>query len=302
MNNNNADMYNIDSEEIARWQKENKPITEGVYCPKRNKEISKPCKACDRVQSLFSSGDKEDRKIALDKMAKSNYYANVVLPENPNVRIVLEIPKKCGDGILNGIRVKGWNDIANPFAGRGRLMLLTKTKGDLGFNQYSADPILTTVDWDVPQEILDNIPNIIDNPIEVIEAAGDSLLKASSLKVDEKIKFRLLPWSKDASRHTVLGVIYKHWGVSQDEVDGIVEMDLTTTEERIKKAEESKGEQSLLDKEPVKQSEPEPKEPIKSEPTKLACFGKDNFYDSDDKDCQKCASFKSCGKVVINSK
>ena len=303
----NYNEYDINPSEVNKFQKENKSVTEGVLCPKRNRSIEgNKCAVCERVQKLFSTGDPRDKEIALDKMAKCTYYVNAVLPENPNELVIVEIPKKAGDAIIEGMKIKGWNDIANPYAGKGRLMVFTKTKGSLGFNQYSADPALKNEDWDVPEEVLSNIPNIVDDPIGSVEKAiiDGNLFKVSSIKLDESVKIRILPWSSDASIKTPIGIIFRHWGVTQDEVDGVVEMDLTTMKEKFDKKKEN--EESGLMENKLDISRPETKKEETSEPSEKSkapsCFGIADFFDPQDKACyEKCKVFEICKSKVIES-
>ena len=97
------DPYLIDPQDYVEY--ENKKLKNqnlGVFCPKRN--FKEPCKVCDIVQKLFNTGREEDEEIARQKMAKCNFYLNVVFPEDPAKVQLLEIGKKAGSQIIEGIK------------------------------------------------------------------------------------------------------------------------------------------------------------------------------------------------------
>jgi hypothetical protein len=293
------DPYMLDTKAQAEIQNETKLASQGVLCPKRNRSINKPCAVCDAVSVLFNTGDKQDKEVAYLKMAKANYYFNVVFPSDPSKIVLLEMGKKAGSIILDGITLQGWVDIAHPKAKLGREMLITKKISDKR-NSYHPAPVLQNADWDVPDEVLQNIPNL-DNILEILEAKPDNLYKISQLKVDETLRFRILPpWDNGNGNKRIAAVVWRHWGgVTQEEVDGLVAVNTTMPEE--KDPAEAKKEEKPPWEEPS-EAKPEPSPEVPKEGSKdkpdVPCLGNANLFDSEDPECKKCWQYKKCGRLV----
>lgn len=317
------DPYMIDTDEQKKTKDEAKMSSSGVFCPKRNKSIGGKCAVCEQVSVLFNTGDPKDKEVAYQKMAKANWYFNVVFPSEKEKVVLLEMGKKAGDAILDGVIDKGWTDIAHPKATLGREMLITK-KNNGNFNYYEVSPNLQNADWDVPKEVLDNIPNL-DNIIPMLKENPDNLYKVSSLKQGETLRFRILPpWDNGAGNKRIAAIVFRHWGgVTQEEVDGVVAMDTTLPEDKVpvdKQTEEKPPWESDAKKETPKETpkdasetskeklepepEPEPEQEQEQEPKEQdePCLGNPNLYDPEDEDCQKCRQFKKCGRIIAKKK
>jgi hypothetical protein len=290
------DPYMIDKKAQEEVKNEARMSSLGIFCPKRNRSIGGRCAVCEQVSVLFNTGDPGDKAIASQKMAKANYYFNVVFPAEPEKIVLLEIGKKAGDIILDGTIDKGWTDIAHPKAGLGREMLITK-KNSGGFNYYEPSPNLQNADWDVSNDVLNNLPNL-DNIIQILKDNPSNLFKISSLKQGETLRFRILPpWDNGAGNKRIATIVWRHWGgVTQEEVDGIVAMDTTLPDNKAADIEKAKEE-----KPPWEEAKPEAKpEPEKPEASKQnePCFGNPNLYDPEADDCKGCRQFKECGRLV----
>jgi hypothetical protein len=115
-------------------------------------------------------------------------------------------------------------DIAHPKANYGRELKITKSKGDGNYPAYSIDPILEKADWDISDEILNNLPNLDQgNVIDIIMNDTEEILKASSLKTDETLTIRVCPPWKEARERgekRVLTPLFRHWGgVTKDDIE-----------------------------------------------------------------------------------
>jgi len=277
------DPYLLDPNEATKMKDENKGSTKGVLCPKRNLNIGGTCKVCETVQQLFNTGDKKDQELAYQKMAKCNFYLNVVFPSDPNKSIILELGKKAGNVILDKVEEGKWTDIAHPLKGKGRELEIKKKKGDLGYNTYDVSPSLEKADYAVGKDALENRANL-DNIIELL--GTEEIFKISQLKLDETLTFRLLPpWDNGQGNKRFLAYVYRHWGVTQEEIDGTIPVNLAHSEPE---------EESVPDN-PFQESESS----IPPESKKEPCFGDKRFFDSEDEDCLSCSSFKACGKAVM---
>jgi hypothetical protein len=302
------DPYMIDTDEQKKTKDEAKMSSQGIFCPKRNKSIGGKCAVCEQVSVLFNTGDPTDKEVAYQKMAKANWYFNVIFPSEPDKVVLLEMGKKAGDAILDGVIDKGWTDIAHPKANFGREMLITK-KNNGNFNYYEVSPNLQNADWDVPKEVLGNIPNL-DDIIPTLKENPDNLYKVSSLKQGETLRFRILPpWDNGAGNKRIAAITFRHWGgVTQEEVDGIVAMDTSlpdsnkdtdkATEEKPPWEEDSKATEKPENKEAEKpKKEDDVNEGSSSKPDE-PCLGNADLFDPDDEDCKKCWQFKKCGRLV----
>lgn len=272
----------------------------GVFCPKRNTTMEGVCHVCKAVQPLWSypKGSKERNKAAA-KGPKQNFYMNVVLPSNPNKSIVLEVGSKAGNAILDGIYdpEKGWRDIAHPKKGSGREIKIKKHK-DGEYNAYDVFPARDKADYDIPTEVLENLPNL-DNIIEMLKSGEfneENFMRISSLKMDETGTFRICPPSNIDKRNpeeaVPLVAVWRHWnGVTQAEVDGEVPVNLWDE----KKVEEEVAEDTIFKTEPEKTAEV--REPVTN--TKPPCFGKAFIFDENHPDCKACAHMSDCGRAAL---
>lgn len=289
------DPYELNQGDTKKLREDTAFGSGGVICPKRNKQINKPCKVCDKVAQLFSDNSKDKREIAYKKMAKLNWYCNIVLPSNPDKLLILEMGKKVGNQIIEGVEMKGWTDIAHPKKGKGRTMLITKSMAD-GRASYSASPSLKNVDWDIPDEIIKNLPNLDNEIIDIVTSKDERIYKISELKVGETLEFRMLPsWDIHGTRN-FMKPLFRHWGgVTQAEVNGEVEMNMFTSDESKKADAESATVEE--DEHPLTKTTTVDKS-TKKEEKQPGCFGQSRYYDPDDKDCSSCSFMKKCAKTV----
>jgi len=285
----------------------NKLTNKGVVCPKHNLTINKPCAVCVQVKALYDDGSAEKKDLAGKMSAKPNYYAYVVFPANPDKAVLFEMGKKAGDAIKYGIRMKGWYDIANPKKGVGRELKITKFKGDRGFNAYSVEPSLEKLTYDVGKAALDGRKNF-DDILSIVET--DEIFKVSSLKMDETITVMVLP-DLDLERKWPVVSVWRHWGVTQDEIEGKIPIQLLSTLSQAPSGSQPlPGEltESLpwdVKQEAELELESHGKEqedtPINVEPNTSAaehegCYKDKDSFEIDDKEvCQKCADFIECG-------
>lgn len=295
------DVWMIDPKEGAEIKKGVKVGSRGLICPKNNKTIKKRCAVCDEVSRLYNSGDPKNIDIARQKKAKINYFLNIVLPENPNKSIILEIGRNAGNDITAGIE-QGWRDIAHPKAGQGRELLITKKSVD-GRNHYSVSPSLEKADWDIPDETLDNLTDL-DNIISMIEKdelTSENYMNISSIAMGESLKFRMCPPAKGQSPDSPfkrMAWVWRHWGVTQEEIDGEVEIDFGATDDDSDAPWEgettSKGESATTGEDtPTTSEEDGPRE---------RCFGDDALFDEEDDECQRCKDFKACKRTILKAK
>lgn len=198
----------------------------------------------------------------------------------------MELGKTVGNDILDGIETKGWTDIAHPKSDKGREMMITKKTGNNKQNTYTISPKLQHADWEVSDEVLDNLHNL-DNITSLILDPDLSIFRfAREMKLDETVTFRILPFwgwkDKNDKRTQVLKPLFRHWGASQGEIDG-------TTSINWKRVVQKDDTKSFIADE----------SPNSNTPT---CFGDSRFFDADDDDCTKCGVFKKCGKAVATKK
>lgn len=286
------DPWLLDQEEHKNLQNENKGKAGGTFCPKRNTTLDGDCKVCDEVSRLFNTGEKRDKEIAFQKMSKASFYFNIVLSSNINKGMILEMGKKAGNSILDGINQQNWVDIAHPIANKGREMMITKKQGDAGYPAYQPSPNLEKADWSVPEDVLKARPNL-DNIIDILKEGSSDIYKISDLKMDETLRFRILPpWENKDGNKRVAAVVWRHYGgVTQDEVDGKVNMDLSLpqTHKSQDTTKSTSSDTAVWDS-----------NDDESKVSKEKCFGMVNCYDSEDEVCMKCSDFKSCGREVMN--
>jgi len=270
----------------------------GTFCPKRNISIGTPCKVCETIQPLwdFPEGSKE-RKLASKKKATVSYFMNVVLPSDRDKSVVLEIGKNVGDYIIDSIYDpdKNWKMVAHPMTGKGFLTKIKKRKGDLGFNTY--DPFRgDTCDWDVPEKVLKSLTDLGQGNIikmitkgELVE--GENFLRIQALKLDETLSFRICPaWDYKEGGKAILTPVFRHWGVTQAEVDGDVPLNISLDDD----ATDTTTTAAIAQEQPWNNTQ--------SEPTSHdSCYGiiePMTFFDDEDVDCKKCGDFAECGQLV----
>jgi len=299
------DPYMLDEKEARKQEEETKNAVIGLICPKKLDKKNK-CAVCDYIQSLYDkSPQKGDPVLSWisDKKAKANYFMNVVLPANPDTSLVLEIGSNAGSEITKGIHSKGWVDIAHPHANLGREMLITKSKGDSGYNEYSPSPNLKNADWAIPDSTLKNMINL-DTLVDMIknnELNAENHMRVSSLKMDETLRFRMCPPHADQENQLrPMSIIWRHWGVSQDQIDGLEA--ISYKDQNIDSLDDvdDSGMDSLWDsKDDREKVETEETKIVPEKKVKLpSCFGKVKYFDPTDKDCEECDHLKSCEKEV----
>jgi len=297
------DPYMLDASVGQSLIDANKIVNKGIICPKHNLMINKPCAVCTQVKALYDAETKEKRELAGKLSAKPNYYAYVVFPSNPDKAVFLKMGKKAGDMIKYGINMKGWLDIVNPKKGVGREIKITKFSGDGQRNAYSVEPSLEKLTYDVGKAALDGRKNF-DDRLSLIET--EEIFKITSLKIDETITVMLLP-DLDLERKWPIASVWEHWGVTQDEIDGKIPVQLLSTlSTQVPPGSQPLPEELIeplpwdaVEGSPERGQQVEP--PIKVEPNPSAaehegCYKDKDSFEIDDKEvCQKCADFIKCG-------
>ena len=296
------DPWEIDMDEMDKMRNENRGVTTGVICPKRNMCIGDNCAACNYIQEQIYSKQYPEKhpasEFAKQKKAKASVYMNVVFPENPDKSVILKLGSKVGSAIYDGVKQKGWKDIANPLAGRGREMMITKFR-DAKYNAYSASPDLNKADWDIPQSVLDNLPSLNqDSLIKMIvsgELTDDNYFDISKLKMDETLHFRICPPQKDSKRF--LNYVWRHWGLSRTQIDGSEPISWESTIPDYEGTPEFKKEETVDSIPQGNQFEKASESEIGKPP---GCFGQKGYYDDTDEECtKKCTYFKACGREIM---
>ena len=294
------DPWKVEGGDVERLQQDSRGKSKGIVCLERNSSIKKPCPPCNALRPLWNFPDgSSERKIASAKKATINWYLNAVLPFNKDKSVVLEVGKKLGDSIIEGIKdpEKDWSDISNPRSGKGLLMKIKKKKGDLGFNAYEIFPANERADWDIPQPVLDNLTDLSqENIIKMLnndELTSDNYFNISSLKIDETIVVRICPnWDWKNGGKWPLNYLYRHWGgVTQDEMDGKVAVDLRMPDKQ-KPA-------SQLDDTPFDVSSDNIPEPVAQDESDEVCLGREDLFEDDDESCMSCRQYKQCKKLVL---
>ena len=297
-----TDPWKVSPNDVEKLQQESKGRSKGVICLDRNSSIKKPCPPCNAIRPLwnFPEGSPE-YKIALAKKATINWYLNVILPFNKEKAVVLEVGKKLGDSVMEGIKdpEKDWSDISNPKAGKGLIMKIKKKKGDLGYPAYEIFPANERADWDIPQAVLDNLTDLSQgNLIKMLsndELNNDNYLNISSLKIDETIVVRICPnWDWKNGGKWPLNYLYRHWGgVTQDEMDGKVPVDLRMPD----KQKVTSQTVSQLDDVPFDM--PTDNAPTPQVETDEVCLGREDLFEDTDESCMSCRQYKPCKKLVL---
>jgi len=293
----NVDPYLLDKSAQRNFQEETKGKGAGVLCPKKNVLIGKSCSVCTQVAVLFNSGKKDDKDVAFLKMAKPNFYLGCVTRDKPDSYFILEIGKKAGNAILDGVYQKNWVDISHPIAGKGREMMISRSKGSMGFNEYNPSPVLEKADWSIPESVLNNLPNLEKDIINILAEGKYPVKKISELtKETETFTFRICPpWDIQSGNKRFMSVVWRHYGgVTQNEVDGIDNIDLTTDGKITKSTED----QELVPWE----NQPATIDDVGSSTQHDKCFGLPQFFEADDPTCRACKDYSPCGKTAMKKK
>ena len=294
------DPWKVEPNDVEKLAQESKGRSKGVVCLERNASFKKPCPVCNALRPLWNFPDgSSERKIALTKKATINWYLNVVLPFNKDKSVVMEVGKKLGDSIIEGIKdpEKDWSDISNPKAGKGLLMKIKKKKGDLGFNAYEIFPATERADWDIPESVLNNLIDLSqENLVKMLnneELTSENYLNISTLKLDETIVVRICPnWDWNSGGKWPLNYLYRHWGgVTQEEMDGKVPVDLRMPDKQ--KA------VSQSDDTPFDMSSDNTPEPVVQDESDEVCLGRADLFEDDDDSCTSCRQYKQCKKLVM---
>lgn len=281
------DIYTLDENDANQLEKEVKGGKINSICPKHHG--GDRCYGCEHVQKLFQSDSKEDKEQAYQLMAKVNFFVVAVFPEEKNKFKLLQLGKIVGNQIINGVKNHGWTDIVHPKKGKGRLMMIDKSQ-DGKYAKYQASADLKNVDWDIPKEVLDNLPDL-RNIVDIFTSGKYEIYNISSLKTGESVKFRICPDTfynpdTDDRRHWI-EPLWRHWGLSSAQL---------------------KGDKPINEDNEPKEKQPWKEEPVKNEVAKEEvmevkkpnCFGESDYYDPEDDDCKTCDFFKKCGRSLAN--
>lgn len=302
------DPYALTQEEAKRMKEEDKFGMGGIICPKRNVAIRKTCNVCNRLQKVYAAHVKGDKmwNLANKKNSKPGYFICAVLKENPSKAVMIELFKKAGNIFMDKAEAGEWDDISILQAGKGRDVRVSKHKDDSsGYNVYPVEIMPDKADWSVEQEAIDSLPHFGDNLkqaqevlMKILEEDSFPILRVSSLKIDSSVSFRI------ARRPGEFWIVplYRHWGnVTQEEVDGKVEMDLELMDQPFQERKDDDVPPWEKQKPEVKEELGEPQQEKKDETKKNpACFGMENFFDMNDTRCKECYAFSSCGKEAMN--
>ena len=300
-----ADEYMLDADEHGKVLEESRGRSKGIICPKMNLSIGGTCAVCDKSKQLRglakSAGEDKNgpyNNMAYDIQAKANFFVNIVFPSSPEQIILLEMGKKAGNQILEGIKKLGWTDIAHPKKGVGREMICSKGS-DSGYNTYNMSINPNKAEWDVPKAALDGRYNL-DTIIDIVEKGEVEVFKISSLKMDEVLRFRVLPpWDNGDGNRRVMIPLWRHWGVNQDQIDGKSEVNLTTPEEPV-----AGGDDGVVSWE-GETTDAAPDTGVVTEggdTAQEACFGMESCYAEDSDECKACKDLKGCMRTIMKAK
>ena len=287
------DPYMIDEKESEKFLTKTKGAQKGLICPK--KHYDQPCQVCDVVQDLFSTGDEADRNIAGKIMRKLNFYVCAVSPAEPEKLVILQLGKLVGNQIVDGTLKLGWNDIANPKAGVGRCIKITKgTNGTYNVYQASIDP--NKADFDIPESVMSSLPDL-ENIVDVVDGGDHTVYNIATIKLNETVTWRICPDVNGADRNNKfwINAIWRHWGVSQAEIDGLKPVNLRRGQSDG--TSETTKPDSNVETTPF--TRPETQQQGTPEAKRRKCFGRTEYYDSNDDDCTSCEDFKACGREVL---
>ena len=267
------DVWALNSDEIDRYKEQAKGRNKGVLCEKKNSGRSGKCQYCEEAQKLFSTGLAEDNALARRKLAKANFYANIVKSDDPSKEILLEIGKKAGNDILDMLK-EDCKDAINPLKNKGRELKIKKIK-DGDFNAYKVTPVMERADWGISENVLENLTDLGDIA-NIVMNDTKPIFRISSLNEGDTLVFRLCPyWHwKEKGQQVPLTWLWRHWDTTPIGFD--------------------------TDKPKDDNTVPWGGNGSTSKSTELPeCFGKDEYYDKDDEvNCQKCNHLKECGDKV----
>jgi len=286
----NKDPWELDISAQSEIQSEIRGRRQRTLCPKVNKDIGGRCFVCEKVQSLFDSGEQDKIDMAKRLSAKPTIYVNAVLPSNPSKVVIIELGIKAANAILDGINLQEWGNITHPKKGKGREIKITKKRGNGGFNEYPTNPALNPADYDVPDETLNSRYNL-SNMLELLKT--EDILNVATLKMDETLTFRILPaWDDGKGNKKIMKPMWYHWGVTEAEVNGETaileykEEDTQTLWDTAKEEEKVEKVEQTADTAPSADEEHE------------ACFGNEACFDENDEECKNCKDFKACARIV----
>jgi len=306
-----ADPFMITDEEASAAQNQLSKGSTGIMCPKRNKSMGGSCKVCDYIQSQIydKKFPKEHAAMtwAREKKAKLSWFTNVVFPENPDKSILFEVGDKAGNQVVKGINKLGWRDIVHPHKGIGRELIVIKTKepGD-SWPTYTITPAQDKADWEIPEEVWRNVYDLNDiiNILQTTELTSENYKHVRSIKTDETLNFRMCPpKDSESGDKVVIAAVYRHWGVTEDQINGedsmnwrqSVEEDPADDSPFVENTDSSGLDTSFMD---TKKEEVLP-DKTKQGPKLPNCFGMEQFFEIDDKvTCIPCGSYKACGKKI----
>ena len=306
------DPWMINADEQQTLKKSLKGASSGIMCPKRNRTIGGECKGCDYIQTQVYMKNYPDqhpaRRWAYQRKAKCTMFANIVFEADPTTVLILEIGTKLGNDILDGVDSKGWNDIAHPLAGKGRNMIVSKTKEQgKDYPSYSISPELTNCDWEIPASVLKNLPDL-DNIIPMIEEDkldDSNYMNIKSLKVGETIKFRICPPWRKANDKWLMYPVWRHWGLTLNQIQGTEsiswEEDMSTVDKPKDVLDTSTEEEAQVPETPDEEQQVDEAPLKKKKVKKPVCFGEDEYYEEGESTCTSCDWYKQCGKTIAKA-
>ena len=283
------DPYLLDVDEHNKLKKETRGGRKYVICPRLNPSIGGKCYVCEEVSRLYDSNDQEKIRIASEKRAKQTFYLNVVFPENPSKVVIMEVGKNIGNEIIDGINDELYRDIAHPKAKKGRLCRIKKVKGDSGYPKYMLNVLPDRPDWEVPKEALDNLFNL-DDIISLLEE--EDIFRISSINYNDSLIFRICPpWDNGKGNKRVIAYVFRHWGVTQDEVDGKTPISGVDNEQYDTTELPWESQPGAPAQEDKQASSPQKKKPM--------CFGLPRFFNASDDQCRACNEYAECKETAI---
>lgn len=285
------DPYAITPDESQKFFEKTKGKQVGIICPKRH--YGKSCAVCDIVQDLFNSGEAGDRSLAGKHMAKLNFYVCAVFPQAPEELKIVQLGKLVGNQIVEGTIALEWTDIAHPKAGIGRCIQITKSNNGQ-HNTYQASISPNKADFDIPDSVMNSLPDL-ENIVDIVSSGQYDIYNVSQLKVGEKITIRICPDVKGKERNNKywINAIWRHWGVSQGQVDGEEpfrpKLNATDDEDETvtKPRNEAKSGNQAWSNTSTQSSR------------RKNCFGRPEYHDPSADECISCNDFKACGREIL---
>ena len=298
------DPYEINVQKNRQFKEEVAGKKESHFCPKRNKTLEGDCKVCELVQQLFKNDTKEDKDRAYELMASTSVHFCFVFPHDKETLHLMIAGKKVGNQIIDGVNNFGWTDIANPKKGQGREMMIAKGN-DGKNNTYTAARCDAKADWAIPKKVLDNLPDLQNDIINVLrdpEKYNVKLYNIASIKMDETVTFRICPPKELGDMPWVAS--FKHWGVSKSQIEGTQPLNVSDEEkeESVTNAiDKAFGSEKELPFETETSDDSEPEKAASKEQVDPPCFGKDITFEAEDPECMSCPAFKRCAKTVMKN-